>query len=90
MRFIIYREEFVAGRRTTDLPEVIFATEDEAVARSQIDALFAEEMEDYLRKFSPVEARKDGRLWAVSSSPRSRFVRLGLIDEQDPSTHLPG
>jgi hypothetical protein len=89
MRFVIYREEFVRGRRTTELPDAIFATEDEATARNRMDAPFAEQTEEYRQQFSPIEIKQDGHLWTVSSPTHSRLVRLGLIDEHDPSTYLP-
>jgi hypothetical protein len=89
MRFIIYREEFVDGRRTTDLPAAIFATEDEATARNQMATLFAKQTEDYRQQFSPIEIKQKEHSWTLASPTHSRLVSLGLIDEQDGTTYLP-
>jgi len=81
VRFIVYRQEFVAGERTTPMRDGWFASEDEGRARRKQKELFELERTRYQRRYGTVETATEGGTLIVRALEQGRFVEVGLIDE---------
>jgi len=88
VRFIIYREEFVHGVRTTELRDAMFATENEAIARAKQGELFDREVERYLSDYGHTAAATKDDIMIIRAPECDRFVGIGLVDELRPETHV--
>ena len=81
MRFIIYKEEFLDGTRTTELPLAIYATEEEGIARPQFAILFAMEMNRWQNLFRDVTEERAPDLLVATADGGRRTLRMGLLDQ---------
>jgi hypothetical protein len=88
VRFIIYKEEFVSGKRTPYLREPLFADENEAVARRKQRELFEAEVHRYKQVYWNVETAQQGEILIVRAPDHDRFVGVGLMDELRRETQL--
>jgi len=90
MRFIIYKQEFLNGRRTTYLREPLFASEDEATARRKQRELFNGEVYCFRNTYRHVETEQKDEILIVRAPEQNRFVGVGLMDKLRPETQLIG
>ena len=90
MRFIIYKQEFLNGRRTTYLREPLFASEDEATARRKQRELFNGEVYCFRNTYLHVQTEQKDEILIVRAPEQNRFVGVGLMDELRPETQLIG
>lgn len=81
MRFVIYKEEFHDGSRTTELPAAIFATEDEATARREFLSFFAREVDGLRKQFPDVTEEYAADALVATADGSRRMMRVGLLDE---------
>lgn len=90
MRFIVYKEEFVDGRRTAELRDCLFASESEGLARRKQRELFEGEIYRYRHTYAHVETERKDEILIVRAPDHARFVGVGLSDELRPETHVTG
>ncbi len=84
MRFVIYREEFVHGRRSQEMREALFATENASLARARQELYFEEEVKLYRERYSRVTTSRQGQNLIVAAPDDDCFTGIGIIDELNP------
>ncbi len=88
MRFIIYEEEFLNGRRPTYLREPLFASEDEATARRKQREFFNGAVYRFRNTYGHVQTEQKDEMLIVRAPEQNRFVGVGLMDELRPETQV--